>query len=261
MNENTRKQIKKISLEEPKDVHIKSLVIYLLILSLISYVLMSYIHDNNLIVLLSFIITIPLYLNLIKLCLDSSRDILIDIKNLFKIKKNSFKFLLYYTPVIIIFYSLNIIFNPLGIIGLILNIITTIYLLPVIIIMPFTFLDNPNTSLKNFIIEPLKIIKKNKIAFYGLLCSFTFWFLLGLLTLGILYLWLIPYIMICISYFYLSLKKEKTFKKEKSLSNSTIIILFLLFIIIINIISFKIYPDSFNDFKENINITIGGKND
>ncbi len=258
MDKNIRRSIKKISFEEPKGVHIKALAIYLLILSCISYIIMNFITNNKLIVLAAFIITMPLYLNLIKICLDCSRDVLIDSKDLFKIKKYSFKFTIYYTIIILIFYILNIIFNLIGFLGIILNIITTIYILPVLILMPFIFLDNPNISFKNFVTEPIKLIKKNLLTFYGLLCSFTIWFLLSFLTLGILYLWLIPYIMISMAYLYLNLKKEKTYKKEKALSNSVIVILFILFIIITNIISFKIYPDSFTDFKENFNLEIGG---
>ena len=64
--------------------------------------------------------------------------------------------------------------------------------------------------------------------------------------------------MISMAYLYLNLKKEKTYKKEKALSNSVIVILFMLFIIITNIISFKVNPDSFTDFKENFNLEIGG---
>ncbi|MBR3362863.1 MAG: hypothetical protein IKG40_02940 [Bacilli bacterium] len=261
MSENIIKPIKRISFEEPKGVHIKALVIYLLILSLLSYFLILFVNDNNLIVLLSFIITIPLYLNFIKICLDSSRDVLIDVKDLFEIKKYSFRFFLYYTPIILMFYVLSIIFNYIGVFGLLLSAIITIYLLPIIIMMPFIFLDNTNISFKSFLMGSIQIMKNKRIVFYGILCSFILWFLLGFLTLGILYLWLIPYIMICMSYFYLSLKKEKVFKKEKSLSDWSWIILFFLFIIVINIISFKIYPDSFNDFKENTSIMVGGKNE
>ena len=54
MSENIIKPIKRISFEEPKGVHIKALVIYLLILSLLSYFLILFVNDNNLIVLFSF---------------------------------------------------------------------------------------------------------------------------------------------------------------------------------------------------------------
>ena len=120
--------------------------------------------------------------------------------------------------------------------------------------MPFIFLDNTNISMKEFISKSLKLVTKKRILFYSLIFSFTIWFILGFITLGILYLWLIPYIFISIAYLYLNLKEEKTFKEEKALSNNIIIIMFLLFVITTNVISFIIYPENFNDFKKYINI-------
>lgn len=249
-----RKSIKKISFEEPKGVHIKAFVGYLFILSFISYIGIYFINDNNLIVLFSFLLTLPLYLNLIRLCLDAGRDKLIDFWDLFKIKKYSFKFTLYYSLFILIFYLLNIVIGLIPIFGFIINTVIFVYLFPIFIIMPFVFLDDVNISIKELINKSLGLMNKKRVLFYGLLFSFTLWFILGFVTLGILYLWLIPYIFISMAYLYLSLKEEKSFKEEKSLSNNIIILLFLLFIVITDVISFKIYPENFSSFKEYINI-------
>ena len=121
MDKNIRKSVKKIAFEEPKGVHVKAFVIYFLILSFISFIGMDFINDSNLVVLLSFIVTMPLYLNFVKICLDSSRDILIDTGQLFEIKKYSFKFSLYYTLVLLVFYLFNVILGLIGIFGFIIG--------------------------------------------------------------------------------------------------------------------------------------------
>ncbi|MBR2833951.1 MAG: hypothetical protein IKE75_06005 [Bacilli bacterium] len=254
MSESVRKSIKRIAFEEPKGEHIKAFILYLLVLSMLSYVGIYFIKDSNLVVLFAFIISLPLYLNFMKLCLDASRDELIGFGSLFQIRKYSFKFSLYYGLIVLIFYLLNIIINLIPM-GFVLCTVIFVYIFPILIMLPFVFLDNVNQSFKDLIINSFTLVNKTRILFYGLLCSFVIWFFLGFLTLGVLYIWLIPYMFISASYLYLFLKKEKSFKTKKSLSNIIIIILVLLLIVCLNILSFKIYPNNFDNFKENLNIT------
>ena len=253
MSESVRKSIKKIAFEEPKGVHIKAFVIYLLILGVISYLGEYFLFNNGLIMLFSFIISLPLYLNLIKICLDSSRDVLVGVGDLFKFKKYSFKFSLYYGFIILLVYLLDLImgFIPMG---SIISFVIFLCVFPVIVISPFVFLDDTDILFLDFIRFSFKLVSKKTILFYGLLFSFALWFVLGLLSLGVLYIWLIPYILISMAYLYLYLNKEKDFKKEKILSDKVIVVLAILFIVFLNILSFKLYPNDLSDFKKDMEI-------
>jgi len=263
-NENPRKSIKQLALEEPKGVLIKTLVFLLLITSLINYAVVYLLKNigyqmdiniyNDLITIFTFILISPLFLNFIKILINNSKDELIDFKTLFKIKKYSFKFLLFFTIIILGYYLITLIFSLIPLVGFIINTILLIIFIPSFIIMPYVFLENTNIKLKELIEKSFKIVSGNRIIFYGTIFSFIPWFIIGLFTLCILYLWLIPYIYITITYLYLYLKDEKEFKNVKSLSNGFIIIVTILSIIILNIISFIVYPNSFNDFKDSLRI-------
>ena len=73
----------------------------------------------------------------------------------------------------------------------------------------YVFLDNPELS-------PLEAIKKSKEMMYGhrwelfvLELRFIPWFLLGIITLGIGFIWIVPYFMTAYSEFYIQLKEKQ----------------------------------------------------
>jgi len=76
-------------------------------------------------------------------------------------------------------------------------------------VVPYVFLDNPEIS-------PLEAIKKSKEMMYGhrwelfvLELRFIPWFLLGVITLGIGFIWIVPYFMTAYSEFYIQLKEKQ----------------------------------------------------
>ena len=76
-------------------------------------------------------------------------------------------------------------------------------------VVPYVFLDNPEIS-------PLEAIKKSKEMMYGhrwelfiLELRFIPWFLLGIITLGIGFIWIVPYFMTAYSEFYIQLKEKQ----------------------------------------------------
>lgn len=71
----------------------------------------------------------------------------------------------------------------------------------------FILLDNPDLSAYEAIKESKRIMKGYKWKFFCLQLSFIGWALLSVLTFGIGYLWLAPYIQVSYSNFYKDIKK------------------------------------------------------
>lgn len=70
----------------------------------------------------------------------------------------------------------------------------------------FLMLDNPNLSYDEAITESMRMMQGYKMKLFMLDLSFIGWFLLCLLTLGIGFLWLHPYVYTSHAYFYETLK-------------------------------------------------------
>ena len=73
---------------------------------------------------------------------------------------------------------------------------------------PYVLRDNPNMKSNEAIEESMQLMSGHKAEFFLLGLSFIGWVLLSLLTLGIGFLWLIPYMQTAFAYFYEDLKKE-----------------------------------------------------
>lgn len=69
--------------------------------------------------------------------------------------------------------------------------------------------DNPEMTASEAITKSREMMDGNKWKLFCLYFSFIGWFLLGILTLGILYLWLIPYVKTAEAEFYLDLRGDK----------------------------------------------------
>ncbi len=84
-----------------------------------------------------------------------------------------------------------------------------------IFIKPFSYAmtyyilrDNPEMSANEAITKSREMMNGNKWKLFCLHFSFIGWYLLGILTLGILYIWLIPYVYAAEAQFYLNLRGE-----------------------------------------------------
>lgn len=73
---------------------------------------------------------------------------------------------------------------------------------------PYVLKDNPNMKNNEAIEESMRLMSGHKAELFLLGLSFIGWALLSLLTLGIGFLWLIPYMQTAFAYFYEDLKKE-----------------------------------------------------
>ncbi len=68
--------------------------------------------------------------------------------------------------------------------------------------------DNPELDAQNAINKSKQIMNGNKYRYFCFLCRFIGWFLLSIMTLGIGFIWLIPYFMVSNSKFYETLIRE-----------------------------------------------------
>lgn len=73
---------------------------------------------------------------------------------------------------------------------------------------PFILVDNPELSANEAINLSQKMMKGHKFDLFFLELSFLGWILLGILTLGIGYFWLVPYIYTSVAAFYQDVKAE-----------------------------------------------------
>ena len=74
---------------------------------------------------------------------------------------------------------------------------------------PYLVLENPQMTVMEAIDESRRLMDGNKWRAFCLALSFIGWWLLGILTLGILYFWLIPYQSITMGAFYRAVLREK----------------------------------------------------
>lgn len=164
--------------------------------------------------------------------IDISRDKKVTITDvIIKPFKNIKSVALYY---LIIFMAMVIYITTLLIPGInILIILLSIIVLPILIVYFYPVLDmtiylimddqRKQTPFLETLKEAYELLKGRRVEYYGMLFSFIGWFLLAIVTLGILFIWLTPYIKISMSNMYRNWIGETTFEEEKGLTNGTII--------------------------------------
>lgn len=79
----------------------------------------------------------------------------------------------------------------------------------------FVLNDNPEMKIMDIIRKSYLMMDGHKLELFVLLISFTGWLLLGLVTLGVLYFWIFPYVLVTLANFYNSLLPRKKRKKVK----------------------------------------------
>ena len=73
----------------------------------------------------------------------------------------------------------------------------------------FVKLDNPDMEAMDVLKKSKELMNGHKMDYFVLILSFLGWIILGLFTLGILYLWLMPYMYVTQANFYNELIKKK----------------------------------------------------
>jgi uncharacterized membrane protein len=184
------KQMAKDSLKGHWGISIVATVIYLVI-----SLPLSLIPDIG--GILVFLINSPLYIGFISFFLNLSRSKELDLMDIFSGVNIFLKSII--TNFLIILYAAlwSILFIVPGIIALI-NYSMTYYLLA----------ENNNLKINQAIKLSKEVMKGNKFDFFILQLSFIGWFLLCPLTLGLGFLWLIPYIQTTNANFFIDIKEE-----------------------------------------------------
>lgn len=117
-----------------------------------------------------------------------------------------------------LFSKINMCFSYLAIsllVGLFTALWSLLLIIPGIIaainysLVYFVKLDNPELGALEVLRKSKEMMNGHKWDFFVLILSFLGWGILGIFTLGILYLWLVPYIQVTYANFYNSLKEAK----------------------------------------------------
>ena len=137
------------------------------------------------------------------------------------------KFLGYIILFSIIVAAICFVLAIIPIVGWIALIVGLIYYTPAMSVFNIVLAD-PNTSDDISFVDTFKrsleLVKGNRVEFYGVTFSFIGWWLLSLLTCGILFIWLTPYMTITYVNLYQKWAKECDFKAtETGLSNGAVV--------------------------------------
>lgn len=110
-------------------------------------------------------------------------------------------------------------------------IVLVIYIYPIFEMLLFALSDekNKNKKILECIKEAIELPKGKRLEFYGLQLSFFWWHILALITLGILYIWLYPYIVLAEANLYRKWNGEVEFLSEKEEISNPIIVLLTVF--------------------------------
>ncbi|EJP6471285.1 DUF975 family protein [Clostridium botulinum] len=82
----------------------------------------------------------------------------------------------------------------------------------------YIYIDNPDIGAMQAIKESVAIMKGNKTRLLLLYLSFILWYLLGIITLSIAFLWITPYVKSAEAVFYNELKRSNEYNVDKELS-------------------------------------------
>jgi len=159
----------------------------------------------------------------------------------------------------ILLYSIGIgVLSIVPFVGGIAALILQVYILPVVVAFIYMALDTKfkDMSMGDLFHKSMDIVSGHRLEFYGLIFSFIGWMLLGVVTLGLLYIWLMPYMMLAMANWYRSLIDEVSYTEgEKGLSNIAVIgvsVVSYFAVIFVAVISLVIYVFSIGITSEDL---------
>lgn len=162
------------------------------------------------IILMAVIFYFTLGMN--KISLDISRDKKVSIGTMFKYPLQNISVYLKILGINILIYFLLELLTCIPFVGVILYLILIIYLSPVLAMFSYIVIDDSKLPILAAINKAISITKGKKVAYYALILSFAGWYFLSIFTLGILIFWIMPYMNVAISNFYLYVTKEKEYR-------------------------------------------------
>ena len=114
-------------------------------------------------------------------------------------------------------YGLSVLLIAFGLLLEVLIILVSLYLLMSFSQVLFIINDEPKLPIGKTLSKSFDMMEDYVIDYFLLILSFIGWFILGMFTLGILYLWIIPYVTVSCAIFYDKIKKE--YDNDKKLPN------------------------------------------
>lgn len=185
---------------------------------------------NALILVLLFLlyslVSMILSFGLIKSSLDISRGQDASFTKVLAAPFKNFNNCLKMLGLLIIFNIIYSVLLVIPIVGVIVALGLMIFFLPVLVIYMYIVADDnyQDKNFSNMVGRAMELAKGHRVEFYGLVISFIGWFLLSLLTLGLLMIWIVPYILVALANWYRYLVNEAEFNDgEKGLSNGAIV--------------------------------------
>lgn len=170
------------------------------------------------------IVSMYFTLGMNKTCLDISRDKQVKTGTMFLYPLKNIKLYLKLIVINILVYLILEALTYIPIIGIILYLAIAIYIIPVLGILPYIIMDNEDIGIIEAVKRTMTVIKGNRVAYYALIFTFIGWYMLSILTLGMLIIWVLPYMSVAISNFYLSIIKEKEYNDATSgISNEAVV--------------------------------------
>lgn len=183
----------------------------------------SYIADGIMMIVQAIMAT--LLAGIQYMCLNSARNQEIKLSDMFHVvKRNPDKVILIYLfksvisliisiPVNVFSYMAeinggNVLFDMLGSLFSIISIVVDVALMLYLSQCVFVFLDNPDESVSVIIRKSIELMKNNARRYLILWISFIPLHILAVMTIGILYLWVLPYMYTTFALFYMSINGE-----------------------------------------------------
>lgn len=234
-----RKAIKKDAISKNKNTLILATLLILgggLIFSFITEIYYSISSLETLATIIDLLVTIIVSFagfGIIGAAIEMSRGNEITLYNVFaKPFKNIKNILLYYLLIALVFvgYFMLLLIPFINIFVIMSSIIAIpillIYFYPVLDMLIYIIMDENQEKLP--FLETLKkanqVVKGHRVEYYGMAFSFIGWFILAIFTLGILYIWLIPYYTTSMANMYRTWINEAKYEPaEMGMTNGTVI--------------------------------------
>lgn len=231
-----RKQMKKDAKEKVNGTLIGATAVYLVILIFVSAIFSQGFGDSRAIVIsqiITSLISMIFGFGLFIVGFKALKGAKFEFGDIFIKPFSKAKFLGYIILLTIIVFAISYVAGLLMVIPLLGFFVMIAFVIAIIYYTPaieafILILADPKTkediSFDNTVRKALEITKGNRVEYYGITFSFIGWILLSFLTLGILFIWVIPYMQLAYVNMYKKWTKEEDFKTEETgLSNGAVI--------------------------------------
>lgn len=208
-------------------------VLIFIIMQTLCYGVANYIKEPPMAIFLSLIVTSLFYMGLLQIMIKIARKKNTHFSELFQRTDAFFRC----AAITIIFLAINTLFAILEytavnslfifityqtdlnlalssfmiVVGLVLSIAIAVFWIVLVICLSQSYLilyDHENMPLGDIFRLSMDMMEGHKIDYVILSLSFVGWFLIGIFTLGIIWLWIIPYMQVSLVNFYDKIKKD-----------------------------------------------------